>query len=78
VQEDGSFVLKTGTNEGAVVGKSRVSYTPPGGEASTDPKKEGKASPYVGLTVDRGQKESRFRGLRGGQRRLPGEVSGAL
>jgi hypothetical protein len=51
VKEDGTFTLKTGTSAGAIAGKSSVSYSPPSGEASTDPKKEGKPSPYAGLVV---------------------------
>jgi hypothetical protein len=51
VQEDGSFVLKTGGTDGALVGKATISYSAPGGEASTDPTKQGKASPYTGLTT---------------------------
>jgi len=49
IQEDGSFALKSGSSDGAILGKATVTYTPPSGEASTDPKKEGKASQYVGL-----------------------------
>lgn len=49
IKDDGSFVLQTGTSSGATTGKSTVTYSPPGGEASTDPKKEGTPSPYVGL-----------------------------
>jgi hypothetical protein len=49
VQEDGSFTVKVGDSEGAVVGKCAVSYTAPSGTASTDPKKQGTPSPYSGL-----------------------------
>jgi hypothetical protein len=49
VQEDGTFALKTGTSEGAMVGKTAVRYSAPAGEASTDPNKQGTASPYSGL-----------------------------
>jgi hypothetical protein len=49
VQDDGTYVLKTDTSNGAQVGKVKVTYSAPGGEASTDPKKQGIASPYVGL-----------------------------
>jgi hypothetical protein len=51
VKDDGSFVLQTGTAAGATVGKSSVTYSAPGGEASTDPKKEGTPSPYAGLVT---------------------------
>jgi hypothetical protein len=50
VQEDGTFAVKTIEGSGgAVVGKCTVGYTAPGGEASTDPKKQGTPSPYAGL-----------------------------
>jgi hypothetical protein len=49
VEQDGTFVLKTGDATGASLGKSKITYSPPSGEASTDPNKEGTASPYVGL-----------------------------
>jgi hypothetical protein len=51
VKDDGSFVLQTGTSAGATVGKSTVTYSAPGGEASTDPNKEGTPSPYAGLVT---------------------------
>ena len=47
IQEDGSFKL----DHGAVVGKNKVGYTPPSGEASTDKKKQGTPSIYVLLVL---------------------------
>jgi hypothetical protein len=49
VQADGTFVLKSEAGSGAVIGKNNVTYTSPGGEASTDPDKEGTPSPYINL-----------------------------
>jgi hypothetical protein len=49
VKADGTYEMQTGTRNGAVIGKSTVSYTAPGGKASTDPKKQGEPSPYAGL-----------------------------
>ncbi len=52
IQPDGTFVLKNNNGAaGGVVGKNTVSFSAPGGEASTDPKKDGKPSPYAGLVV---------------------------
>jgi hypothetical protein len=49
VQEDGSYELKSAAGVGTVVGQNTLTYTAPGGTASTDPKKEGIPSPYMGL-----------------------------
>jgi hypothetical protein len=49
VGADGAFTLKSDAG-GAVVGKNNVTYSAPGGEASTDPTKEGTPSPYINLT----------------------------
>jgi len=51
IKDDGTYALQTGTSSGAILGKATVVYSAPGGEASTDPKKDGKPSPYFGLVV---------------------------
>jgi hypothetical protein len=49
VQEDGTYKLKVGTSDGAVIGKNLVSYTAPPGKPSEDPRKEGEKSPYANM-----------------------------
>lgn len=52
VGEDGTFTLSTyGDNDGAVIGKHSVSYTPPAGEVSESPSghEQTPKSPYAGL-----------------------------
>ena len=55
VNEDGTFTLSTyGNDDGAVVGKHTVTYTPPSIDAAEEPADGGhaeqKKSPYEGLT----------------------------
>ena len=55
VNEDGTFTLSTyGNNDGAVLGKHTVTYTPPAADAGQAPSDGGhaqeKKSPYEGLS----------------------------